>query len=89
MSGYSNYPGPGPGRGLAPVFQRRSLWALVRLAVWLFGAAVVFGLLMLASLWFAIPFALALVAAAACWIAVALRARVGWTVVRSWTRRTL
>jgi hypothetical protein len=49
----------------------------------------VFGLLMLASLWFAIPFVLALVATIACSIAVALRARVGWTLVRSWTRRAL
>ena len=87
----SSYPtlGSRPGRGLIPLLRRRSLWALVRLAVWLFGAAVVFGLLMLASLWFAIPFGLALVAAAACWIGVALRARVGWALVRSWTRRRL
>jgi hypothetical protein len=76
-------------RRLTPLSRRRPLWALVRLAVWLLGAAVVFGLLMLASLWFAIPFAIALIAAIAGWIAVALRARVGWTLVRSWTRRTL
>jgi type III secretory pathway component EscR len=61
----------------------------VRLSLWLLGAAVVFGLLMLATLWFAIPFALALVAAVGGWTAVALRARVGWALVRSWTRRTL
>jgi hypothetical protein len=70
-------------------FWRRPLWALLRLALWFSGAAVVFGLLMLASLWFAIPFVLALVATIACSIAVALRARVGWTLVRSWTRRAL
>ena len=81
--------GPGPGWGLAPVFRSRSLWALVRVAVWLLGAAVVFGLLMLASLWFAIPFALALAGLIVCSIALGLRARIVWTLVRSWTRRTL
>ena len=81
--------GPRPGRGLAPLFRRPSLWVLVRLALWLSGAAVVFGLLLLASLWFAIPFALALLAAVAGWTLVALRLRIGLRFVRSWTRRTL
>ena len=81
--------GPGPGRGLAPLFGRRPLWALVRLAVWLVGAAIVFGLLMLASLWFAVPFGLAIAAIGVVALEIALRARVGWTLVRSWTRRTL
>ena len=85
----SSYPtlGPDPGRGLSPLFRSRSVWALVRLAFWLSGAAVVFGLLLLASIWFAIPFALALVAAVAGWAAVALRVRIGVRLVRSWTRR--
>jgi hypothetical protein len=71
------------------LWRRRPLLALVRAAAWLSGAAFVFGLLMLASFWFAIPFALALVTAIAGWLVVALRVRVGFTLVRSWTRRTL
>jgi len=81
VSAYPN-PGPGPGRGPAPLFRRRPLWALVRVAVWLVGAAVVFGLLMLASVWFAIPFGLALAAAGVVSFEIALRARVGWLIVR-------
>jgi len=68
---------------------RRPLWAVVRITVWFSGAAVVFGLLLLASLWFAIPFAVALAAAVGGWVVVAVRARVGLTLVRSWTRRAL
>ena len=68
---------------------RRPLWAVIRVTVWFSGAAVVFGLLLLASLWFAIPFVVALVAAVAGWVAIAVRARVGFTLVRSWTRRAL
>jgi len=67
----------------------RPLWALIRLTFWLSGAAIVFGLLLLASLWFVIPFVLALVAAITGWIFIGLRARDGWTLVRSWTRRAL
>jgi hypothetical protein len=67
----------------------RPLWALIRLTFWLSGAATVFGLLLLASLWFVIPFVLALVAATTGWIFIGLRARDGWTLVRSWTRRAL
>ena len=74
-------------RCLTPLVNR-PLWALVRLAGWLSGAAVVFGLLLLASLWFAIPFALAVVAAVVGWTAVALRVRVGFRLVQGWTRRT-
>ena len=81
--------GPGPGRGPAPLVRLRPLWELERLALWLSGAAVVFGLLLLASAWFAIPFALALVAALAGWTAVALRVRDGVRLVGSWKRRTL
>jgi hypothetical protein len=67
----------------------RPLWALIRLTSWLSGAAIVFGLLLLASLWFVIPFVLALVAAIAGWIFIVLRARDGWTLLRSWARRAL
>ena len=74
-------------RGLTPLFRGRPLWALVRLAFWLSGAAVVFGLAMLASVWFAIPFVLALLAAAAGWTVVALRVRIGLRLVRSWKGR--
>jgi hypothetical protein len=81
MSDYPNL-GPGPVRGLAPLFRRRSLWALVRLVARLVGAACVFGLLMLASLWFAIPFALALTAAGVVCFVLARRARIGWLLVR-------
>jgi hypothetical protein len=81
--------GLGPERGLAPIFRSRPLWAVVRFALWLSGVAVVFGLLLLASLWFAIPFALALGAALAGWLYVALRVRTGVRIVRAWTRRAL
>ena len=64
------------------------LWSLVRVAAWLSGATIVFGLLLLASLWFVIPLALALAGALAVWTVVALRVRVGIKLVRSWRRRT-
>jgi hypothetical protein len=63
------------------------IWAFVRLGVWLIGASVVFGLLMLASFWFAIPFAVALVAAVVVWLELARRARRGWQFVRRWQVR--
>ena len=84
MSGYRALRS-GPVRGLPPLFGRRPLWALVRLAAWLAGAAVVFGLLMLASLWFAIPFGLALAAAGVVSFEIALRARIGRLLVQ-WRR---
>jgi hypothetical protein len=59
-------------------------WTLVRLGVWLTGAAVVFGLLMLASLWFAIPFAIAFVSAFVAWCRIALRLRRGFVRMREW-----
>ncbi|HEY2370987.1 MAG TPA: hypothetical protein VGH82_00420 [Gaiellaceae bacterium] len=74
-------------RCLTPLSRRRPLWALVRLAAWLSAAAVVFGLLLLGSLWFAIPFALALVAAGAVWFAVVRRARTVLSLVRRWRLR--
>ena len=62
----------------------RPLWLLIRLAAWLVGAAFVFGLLMLASFWFAIPFALALVGVGVVSFELARRARLGWQLVRRW-----
>jgi hypothetical protein len=70
-------------------FKHRPLLRIVRLAFWLSGAAVVFGLLMIASLWFAIPFACALLAAVAVWLVVAARAWVAVKLVQGWRRRTL
>lgn len=72
-----------------PTLGRKPLWALVRLVAWLIGAVIAFGLLMLASLWFAIPFALAVVATAIVGFEVTTRARFGWMLVQRWTRRTL
>jgi hypothetical protein len=63
------------------------IWALVRLGVWLSGVSVVFGLLMLASFWFAIPFAVALVAAGVVWFELVRRARRGWLFLRRWQLR--
>jgi len=60
------------------------LWTLARLGLWLTGAAVVFGLLLLASFWFAIPFGLALVAAGGVWFELTRRARRGWLFVQRW-----
>ena len=72
-----------------PTLGRKPLWALVRLVAWLIGAVIVFGLLMLASLWFVIPFGLAIVTTGIVGFELATRARVGWTLVQRWTRRTL
>jgi hypothetical protein len=73
-------------RCLTPLWNR-PFWTLVRLGLWLFGATVVFGLLMLASVWFAIPFAFALVTLGVVSLETALRARVGWQLVRRWRLR--
>ncbi|HEX6788734.1 MAG TPA: hypothetical protein VF091_05770 [Gaiellaceae bacterium] len=57
----------------------------LRAATFALGLTVVFGLLMLASLWFAIPFGFALALAAFAWVTIALRIKHVFGRLRSWS----
>jgi phosphatidylglycerophosphate synthase len=59
----------------------------LRIATFALGFAVVFLLLMLASLWFAIPFGLAFAVAVFAWFTVALRFVRAFRHFQSWKER--